>query len=407
MKILIVAMTNSIHTARWVKLISDLNWQIYVFPSDFLLAPHPDLKNVKIIGSRITNFFASKYKDEKSKKIKEANAGLSYFQKPKITNPSTFPGFLREALNNRFYNFKVNKLVNVIKKTKPDIIHSLHIQEAGYLTLGAKKKYRGIFPKWIVTNWGSDIHLFGNIKSQREKIIEVLKNCDYYSAECSRDIELAKELGFKGKFLKVIPNSGGMDFSFISKIRSNVPASKRRNIMLKGYQGWSGRALVGLRALERCADILKGYKIIIYSSNSIELPIAAELFTEKTGIETEIIPSDVPYEEILKYHGASRISIGLSITDAISTSLLEAMVMGSFPIQSNTSCAKEWIRDGETAILVPPEDPEEVEKVIRIALTDDELVNKAAGINYKVIFDRIEYSKVKNMVIKQYEEIAR
>jgi len=407
MKILIVAMTNSIHTARWVKLISDLNWQIYVFPSDFLLIPHPDLKNVNIIGSKINRFLASKYKKQRAKKIKEENIELKNLKKPKIASPITFSGFLREFLNDNFYNFKVNKLIKVIRKVKPDIIHSLHIQEAAYLTLNARRRYKGIFPKWIVTNWGSDIHLFGNIKSQREKIIEVLKNCDYYSAECSRDIELAEKLGFQGKFLKVIPNSGGIDFSLISKIRSNVPASKRRNIMLKGYQGWSGRAVVGLRALERCADILKGYKIIIYSSNSVELPIAAELFTEKTGVETEIIPSDVPYEEILRYHGSSRISIGLSITDAISTSLLEAMVMGSFPIQSNTSCAKEWIRDGETAILVPPEDPEEVEKAIRIALTDDELVNKAAGINYKVIFDRIEYSKVKNMVIKQYEEIVR
>jgi hypothetical protein len=40
--------------------------------------------------------------------------------------------------------------------------------------------------------------------------------------------------------------------------------------------------------------------------------------------------------EILKLHGRPRISISLSISDAISRSVLEAMVMGAFPIQRMT-----------------------------------------------------------------------
>ncbi|MBW1897870.1 MAG: glycosyl transferase family 1, partial [Deltaproteobacteria bacterium] len=103
--------------------------------------------------------------------------------------------------------------------------------------------------------------------------------------------------------------------------------------MLKGYQGWAGRALVGLRALERCADILAGYEIVIYSASK-EVLIAAELFSKSTGVQTTIIPEGTPHHEVLKLHGKARISIGLSISDAISTSLLEAVVMGSFPIQS-------------------------------------------------------------------------
>ncbi len=64
-----------------------------------------------------------------------------------------------------------------------------------------------------------------------------------------------------------------------------------------------------------------------------------------------IIPEFTSHHDILQKHGQARISIGLSIGDAISTSLLEAIVMGSFPIQSWTSCADEWIVDGKTGIL--------------------------------------------------------
>jgi len=283
----------------------------------------------------------------------------------------------------------------------------MHIQEAGYLTLEAKKHYKGKFPKWIATNWGSDIDLFKNIDGHYEKISEVLANCDYYSCECERDRQYAKELGFKGIFLPVVPNSGGIDFDLVNSLRSNIPTSKRKIIMLKGYQNWYGRALVGLRALERCADILSGYKIYIYSAEDfIDVKIAASLLTKKTGIETVIIPNSTSHNEILKLHGLARISIGLSITDAISTSLLEAMVMGSFPIQSKTACANEWFKDKKTGILVEPEDPEDVEKAIRIAISDDILVDNAANLNYDMLYNRIEKSKVKKIVVNYYKKIA-
>jgi hypothetical protein len=281
----------------------------------------------------------------------------------------------------------------------------MHIQEAGYLTLEAKKRYKGTFPKWLATNWGSELNLFSKVSGYRDKIKDVLLNCDYLSGECSNDIKIAKDLGFKGRFLPVVPNSGGIDFDNIKKIRKPGQTSERKNIMLKGYQNWAGRALVGLTALEMCADVLKGYRILIYSVDTIDVIIAAELFTQRTSIETFIIPFGTPHNEILSYHGSARISIGLSITDAISTSLLEAMVMGSFPIQSDTSCANEWFENGKTGILVRAEDPENIQKAIRKAVADDDLVNRAAELNYNMLYDRLEYSKIKNKVINTYKDL--
>jgi glycosyltransferase involved in cell wall biosynthesis len=139
----------------------------------------------------------------------------------------------------------------------------------------------------------------------------------------------------------------------------------------------------------------------------MDVIIASELFTQNTGIETLIIPlGSTSHNEILSYHGSARISIGLSITDAISTSLLEAMVMGSFPIQSDTSCANEWFKNGQMGILVKPEDPEDIESAIRKALVDDELVNKAAELNYNLLFERLEYGKIKNKVINAYKKLV-
>ncbi|MBM3254612.1 MAG: glycosyltransferase, partial [Candidatus Omnitrophica bacterium] len=88
------------------------------------------------------------------------------------------------------------------------------------------------------------------------------------------------------------------------------------------------------------------------------------------------------------------------------TSLLEAMVMGSFPIQSDTSCANEWFENGKTGILVKAEDPENIQKAIRKAIADDDMVNRAAELNYEMLYERLEYSKIKNKVVNTYKDLV-
>ena len=347
-KLLFIAKPDSIHTTRWINQLVDAGWELHIYGT-YESFWHQDLKNI-ILYSR---------KD----------------------NPS---------------------LVEVIRKIKPDLIHSMEMLGAGQLTLDAKKYYGEKFPKWICTNWGSDIYLFGRLKEFKNNIVEILSHCDYYSCECHRDVALAREYGFKGEVLPVVPNAGGFH---IENLETGVRPSCRKQIILKGYQGWAGRALVGLRALERCADILQGYELKLYSANSKEMKIATELFSQSVGIPTTIIPHMTPHWKILKNHGNSRIYIGLSISDAISTSLLEAMVMGAFPIQSWTSAADEWIEDGVSGILVPPEDPEIVEKAIRRALSNDELVDQGAIKNLKVSKEKLDYCKIKSEVLDFYRSI--
>ena len=112
-----------------------------------------------------------------------------------------------------------------------------------------------------------------------------------------------------------------------------------------------GRALVALRALESVADLLAGYRICVYSA-SPEVIEAARGLAARTGIEFEVVTPDRPlsHMEMLRRHGQARLSLGLSMSDGASTSFLEAFVMGSFPVQSWTSCANEWVVDGETGI---------------------------------------------------------
>jgi hypothetical protein len=86
---------------------------------------------------------------------------------------------------------------------------------------------------------------------------------------------------------------------------------------------------------------------------------------------------------------------------------LEAMVMGVFPVQSCTACADEWILDGKSGFIVPPEEPEEIGMAIRRALLDDALVDQAAEMNERTARERLEYSVVRPQAVKIYEDIMR
>lgn len=381
-------MAHSVHTARWISQIADLGWEIHLFPSLDDGVVNPALKNITVHHS----VFGWQWDKKASTCVR----------RPSLFLRATV--FLRRKLLELIIsNDRAAQLANLIQRIKPDIIHSMETQAAGYLTLEAERRCKHEFPQWIHTVWGSDIFLFGRLTEHRGKIREVLSNCDYFTAEGDRDIKLARKFGFAGKVLLVAPATGGFDISACAPLRKEI--ANRRIIMLKGYQHFAGRALVGLRALERCSELLKEYTVVVFSGNK-NIEIAAELFTDSTQIPTKVLP-EVSHQEILKLQGEARISISLSISDGVPNSMLESIVMGSFPIQSWTACYEEWIEDGINGILVPPEDPDVVEQAIRQALSDDDLVNRAAKINYRLAAEKLDYSLLKSKTIELYTSVAK
>ncbi len=391
MKILFIARADSIHTARWLKQLEGSDWVVALFPATGHPI-HPDLASIQCFDS-LSNWM-------------ERHIRVNVSWPAHIRGMTRIKNILRKLCP--VWQDRAGRLARVMRHWKPDIIHSLELQHAGYLTLEARRQYETPFPRWIVQNWGSDIFLFQHLPGHAEQIREILAMCDYYDCECLRDVQLARDYGFKGKVLPVRPNGGGFDLDKIKSLRSDGLPSDRKVIVLKGYQGWAGRALVALTALEFVAakGLLNGYRVAIYSALTEDVTIAAQLFAHRTGVPVEFIPPDSSHEEILRLHGKARISLGLSISDGISISLLEAMLMGSFPIQSNTGAAVEWIADGVSGLIVPPEDPHAVAEALARALSDDRLVNEAAIRNATVSQERLDGRRIREQVLKMYNDVV-
>ena len=382
-------MPNSVHSARWIAQTARLGWDVHLFPATPAGVlpeqggPHPELRDVTVYGASFRH-----------------HAGMHASVRVRGLTPlKARSGMLAALLQPRAPAI----LASLIRRLKPDIVHSLELQHAGYLTLEAKKRL-GIFPPWIATNWGSDIYVFGRLSEHAERIRELLAACDYYACECQRDVELARRFGFRGEELPIWPIAGGIDVGRVQNFRQPGPPSARRVVALKGYTGWAGRGLTGLRAVELASDALQDYTVVTYLAAE-DVRLAAALVTESTGVEFEHLPQS-SHEDMLRLHGRSRTSIGLSIGDGISTSALEAMAAGSLPIQSHTSCLEEWVRHGETGLLVHPDNPQEVATALRRAVTDDELVDRAADKNLETVQERLDSSRIRPAVLEMYERIA-
>jgi hypothetical protein len=387
-KILFIAMTDSIHTARWISQICDQEWDLYIFSSagNVYNANIPKNVNALTLDHKIINMI------EKTRNRRLVNFFGYVFD-------------IKTSVISCFYpQYKGKQLARYIKKIKPDIIHTLEFQSAGYLTVEAKKNISVDFPIWIASIWGSDIYLFGRLAAHIDKVKTVLSGCDYLLPDCRRDINLANKLGFSHKYLPVFPVAGGYDIAELIPNRQ-IPPSKRNIILIKGYQGWSGRALFALAAIKKCKDLLKDYSIQITSANR-DVEIAAELLSQETGLQIHTIKG-ISHTEMLKITGNARLSIGIGISDGSPHAMLEALIMGAFPIQSFTACADEWIMNGVSGFLVPPDDPAEIAKAIRNALEDDALVDSAADINFNVAQKKLNRDLLKGEVIKMYYSIVR
>jgi glycosyltransferase involved in cell wall biosynthesis len=398
MRILIVGMAHSVHVASLIDHIADQDWDIHVYPSIDSGVVHPKMRNVTVHHSVYTAPLNGKNIQREGRYL----ALLPFFELA-----MQFTARVIRFIIKRFWtNFHRNRLSQLIQDIQPDIVHSIELQHGAYLTLSARQqlqKDNSPFPTWIVTNWGSDMYYFRQFREHRERLREILENCDFYDCECDRDVQIAKELGLLGRAWETFPNAGGFDIQHLQSLQDSTAPSERKLILLKGYEGAFGRSLIALDAIRQCADLIreKGMQVQVYSARPHIVVKKINQLANEEDVPIVALPS-LSHDDMLRKHGQARLSIGNSVSDGVSTSALESMAMGSFPIQSYTACVDEWFDDGVTGILTQPEDVDDIVQAIRRALMDDELVDSAGKINQETIKNRANRADLQHTVLDLY-----
>ena len=367
-RVLLIAMADSIHVARWIEQFDGMPIDFTIFPSGPNRRVHPMIeRRLRLKGASPSVAVA---------------AAMTY---------ASFPlGLVDLVIDHRC---KAPLLRRLLKHSDFDFIHVLEFQHAGYLlvrALGGRPAPATV----IATNWGSDVYWFSQFPDHRRKIQQLLAIADRYSSECARDQRLAKDLGFKGAFLPVNPNAGGIPTDEYRASALANPPSSRTRIAVKGYDRFVGLAPMALEAIESLAVELRDFEIVFYSAGRRMRRLIGRT-QARTGLNIIAHPPyALSHSEMMMLFLSSRIYLGVSRSDGISTSLLEAMTTGCFPIQTATSCADEWISPGRSGAVIRELEVDAIVECLRPALEDDELVNRAMAINLDEARSRLDHAAI-------------
>jgi len=391
-RILFVAMAHSVHTARRLANLPRDEWDVHLFPVTELPL-HPQLRDVTVYTW-----------------VRQPSDGLHPSVRQRCPRWPLRRGQGRMAMTLRSLcperTSPEARLARTIRRLKPHVVQSMEMQQAGYLTLAARERLGSDrFPPWIYSCMGNDLYFCGPQPEHTERIRAVLAACDYFTTDCQRDAELVRQYGFTGEVLGVFPGPWGADLEAMRQYRRPGPIAQRRVIAVKGREqpDWTGRAVVALQAIHRCADLLAEYEIVIHTATPPVVPVA-DFIARETGLSIHVL-EESPHEEVRRGLGQARSAVGCSVSDGTPNTMLEAMVMGAFPIQSDTVSTGEWITDGENGLLVPPEDSEAVAVALRRALDKDEMMERAAQLNAELMDRRIARSVLQPKLLEAYRRV--
>jgi len=370
-RVLILGMLDSIHLARWLEQFQDADIEFLLFPSTHFKFPHRHLFTFRQSRIRVT--------------------GLSYFGR--------YLGYVDSLLTLRFVNNRLAFLLRgvylrtAIRVFRPDVIHAIEIQHAGYLvsSIGAKARRK------IITNWGSDIYYFQHKFDHRERIRISLQWATDYSAECERDYQLAQEFGFVGRNLPKIPNAGGFNHLY-----SQSKCSQRDLILVKSYGGEFGAGSTAIKSIRLFLAEHQDFNVFFYSVTNDLLDDIQDLIKQYPQlVNYSTLKNPKSQDDIMNLFGQARVYLGCSYSDGLSTSFLQAICSGAYPIQTNTSCAGELLLDGVVGAVIPL-DIDKILSTLKDVTFDIELLDHAQKINAAYSRSNLSASKVSSIAKSFY-----
>lgn len=372
MKILMVSIP-SLHFFRWTSQLQDSGHEVYWF----------DITGMSEKSERL-NWVSQKV----GWKLKWNYPGRLFVKKK---NPKVYQ-FLQH-----FNEYKTASVFEkYLEEVKPDVVHSFALYLSCTPIVSVMEKHKNI--KWIYSSWGSDLFYFQNDKKYLKDIKRVLPRVNYLFTDCKRDFEIAKKYGFSGDFLGVFPGGGGFDLAHMKQFK--LPVGQRNVILLKGFQGRSGRAISVLKAMEFLKNELSDYSIVVFGSDKETFDYVKKAIVKDWSNFQTI--GKVSHQEVIELMGKSKIYIGNSNSDGIPNTMLEAICMDAFPIQSNPGGATaEIIAHGENGLLIG--DCENVEEIKNIILEGILLASKYKP-NYKSYLE-LEYHYLKDKVVERYNQL--
>jgi glycosyltransferase involved in cell wall biosynthesis len=394
-KILFIGLAQSSHTQAWIDLLenAEFNVRLFAMPAGRGLPP-PDWP-VRTYVSGI-NFG----KNNATRRYAGLKGGLRLIYNTVVKRVGWSP------MNSGA------ELAEVIKKWKPDIIHTLGLfdEQGGQFYLEVRKKYRlENYGQWVLQlRGGSDMALRRHNPEIREIIQLALSECNQIICDNRANIKYAGELGISfNKFASIVPvpGTGGMELLNEDSEKLSLPSERERIVLWpKAYESQWSKALPVLDAIQLAWERIKPCEIYM-------LAMSADVYDWYLSMPEEIrkhchIANRIPRQEVLSLMKRARVLLAPSLVDGVPNSLYEAMASGTFPIISPLETIMPIVNQEENILFARNLYPNEIADALVSAMNDDALIDKAAENNFKLVRIIANRQTIKKNVADYYQELV-
>lgn len=366
MKVFILSDISSTHTKRWVKSLSEANVEIFLFglfkcDESF----YADLKNVTVYNYNFS------------------------FQTQSV--------FAQWILGKVLYFKSLKSIKRKIKEFQPDIVHAHYASSYGLLGALA-----GFHP-YIISVWGSDVYSYpkaGNIykrllKYSLRKADMVLSTSRCMAEETNR---------YTSKKIGITPF--GVDTDFFKPLAKNASDS----LVIGTVKTLSPNYGIDL-LIRAFAQVVK---------QNPDKPLSLQIVgdgPEKENLQNlccELQIQDhvqflgfIANENLPQIYNGIDIFVALSFSESFGVVAIEAMSCGCPVVASDAEGFCEVIKDGETGIIVPRNNPEAAAQAIQALIDNPERRHQMGIAGRQHVQQLYDWNKNVETMKQYYQELLQ
>jgi glycosyltransferase involved in cell wall biosynthesis len=299
------------------------------------------------------------------------------------------------------------KIAQIIKKTKPDIVH-VNLFYSALFSIIPAKIYRKPFI-WV-------IQALNDLLKYKFFTKFLIQSSDKTILTCKDFIRLAKENGFNTSKLQTIYTGLNMnEFQLKENLENTVEINgKKIKRPIVAMIGRFDRYQKGHQYFIEAAKIINGrmpevnFLIVGGAVNDEEEKFKKELENkvQELGLSERVIFTGF-YPDLIYLLSNIEVVVIPSLYEAPSAVALEAMAMKRPVVASNVGGIPEVVIDGETGFLVPPKNPEAIAEEVTFLLKNPQRAEEMGEKGYQRIKSYFTLEKMAREHEKIYESLLK
>jgi glycosyltransferase involved in cell wall biosynthesis len=275
----------------------------------------------------------------------------------------------------------------------PDVVHAHYASTNGYIAALVDTR------PTVLTVWGTDVvpkpgrHL---TRTHRHRIRRAVRHADIVTSTSEFMADHVRDVA-DPKRIEIIPF--GVD---LAGFRPTAPPGNGTVLVAKSLERRYGVKYV-IAAMERVVAAVPEARLVIAGDGSLRRQL--EEFADERSVPVTFL-GRVPHDDLPGEIAAADIVINPTIVDeSFGVVVLEAQAMGRPVVATRVGAVPSVCVEGETAILVDPEDPEAMATAIVSVLRGERLTH-ARSVGPRFVEGRFDWANSVDAMESLYRELA-